>query len=534
MLIAKGVFQKFGLNDTEIRDWFNGPAFLTWSRGQNEYGNKIAGPLPRSWMKSQWALQKQILARYRSLGIVGELPAFQGNVPIAMKTIHADANITKSGDTGWMTSTDPLFAKIADVWMETLIEDFGTDHWYQLDGYFNGGTAPWMELPTPGQATALEPPRAPLPACAWSAELNGSYLKDCPSAGCTHFSTLHAAQVACIADATCGGVTSAARGAAPWQLRRGTEALRSPTAEASYAITNVAACRPADPGPDGPGDALWATRGAAAYMGVNRTDPDAIWSFQGWAFVGWSGEEKASWLKGFTEAVPAGKFVVIDMSTNGDGEWKKWNDAAFWNAEFIWTTLHDFGGTDGLKGNLTRINEIPFPALPAEAAKPTGVVGTGFTPEGIDQNPAYVTRPTPIARARALRRLAAACSKLRATVVVLLRFTHPLLHVRTQVLRIHARRQLPARARERHFGAHRCTLAPALRPRRSGAYRDRGVEPPRRVRLLPGCLCAGRNRSAAFARLLVRLYEPLHTGREALPDVERVGQAHRGGGASVA
>lgn len=24
-----------------------------------------------------------------------------------------------------------------------FIEDFGTDHWYQMDGYFDGGTAPW-------------------------------------------------------------------------------------------------------------------------------------------------------------------------------------------------------------------------------------------------------------------------------------------------------------------------------------------------------------------------------------------------------
>lgn len=82
------------------------PALLTWSRGQNEYGAGISGdvsflpvvwlpahwshdcivmggllitapsvqygdvavctgPLPRSWMKNQWNLQKQILGRYR-------------------------------------------------------------------------------------------------------------------------------------------------------------------------------------------------------------------------------------------------------------------------------------------------------------------------------------------------------------------------------------------------------------------------------------------------------------------------------------
>lgn len=69
------VFQQFGLSDEEIRGWFNGPAFLTWSRGQNEYGAGIAGPLPRSWMRAQWGLQRQILARARSLGMVGQLPA---------------------------------------------------------------------------------------------------------------------------------------------------------------------------------------------------------------------------------------------------------------------------------------------------------------------------------------------------------------------------------------------------------------------------------------------------------------------------
>ena len=127
------VFTQFNLTDDEIRSWFNGPAFLTWSRGQNEYGNNIAGPLPRSWMRDQWAMQKLILARQRSLGIVGQLPAFQGNVPWALAALQRDSNMTQQGDTGWMSSLDPLFGKIADVWMATLCADFGcTDHWYQV------------------------------------------------------------------------------------------------------------------------------------------------------------------------------------------------------------------------------------------------------------------------------------------------------------------------------------------------------------------------------------------------------------------
>ena len=103
------VFQQLGLDDVTIRTWFNGPAFLTWSRGQNEYGNNICGPLPRSWMKAQWELQRSILARMRSLAIVGELPGFQGNVPYALATLHNDKNITQQGATGWMVRCWSVF-----------------------------------------------------------------------------------------------------------------------------------------------------------------------------------------------------------------------------------------------------------------------------------------------------------------------------------------------------------------------------------------------------------------------------------------
>ena len=37
--------------------------------------------LPRSWMQAQHTLQKKILKQTRALGIIGVLPAFQGNMP---------------------------------------------------------------------------------------------------------------------------------------------------------------------------------------------------------------------------------------------------------------------------------------------------------------------------------------------------------------------------------------------------------------------------------------------------------------------
>ena len=141
------VFQKFGLNDTTIRSWFNGPALLTWSRGQNEKAGRgqTGGPLPRSWMKQQWSMQKQILGRSRSLGMTAQLPGFQGNVPIELPLPNGSKIWNVNNFTGWLGSTDPLFAQIADEWMTTLIADFGTDHVYQMDGYFGLGQAPWMD-----------------------------------------------------------------------------------------------------------------------------------------------------------------------------------------------------------------------------------------------------------------------------------------------------------------------------------------------------------------------------------------------------
>ena len=300
------VFSQFGLNDTEIRLWFNGPALLTWSRGQNEYGSGIAGPLPRSFMQRQHALQRDIiLPQARALGIVGQLPGFQGNAPIALKARLADDNMTDNGlGTAWIDALDPVFGEIADVWMAQLVQDFGTDHWYQVDGYFNGDTA-------------------------------------------------------------------------PWRRRR----LREADKERA---TRVAP--PADP--------AWAARGRAVYTALNRTDPDAIWSYQGWAINGWDNDPgKVAGFRGFVDSAPPGKFSIVDMSYDGRGQWRDWDvdgdGGAFFGANFIWTSLHDFGGTDSLRGNLTRANEIPFSAMGSSHAGKANVWGTGFTPEGIDQNPAF-------------------------------------------------------------------------------------------------------------------------------------------------
>mmetsp|Transcript_81842 Transcript_81842/g.253998 ORF Transcript_81842/g.253998 Transcript_81842/m.253998 type:complete len:873 (-) Transcript_81842:104-2722(-) len=156
--VYRKVYSSFGINSTVFAAWSNGPAHLTWSRGQSMHG--VGGPLPQSWMEEQWVLQRRILRRMRDLGITPVLPAFQGNVPPLLAELHPAANITVQkahwggGRAAWLDATDPLFQAIGDRFMQQVIADFGvdtdgdgvgdaTEHWYEADGYFAAGDPPW-------------------------------------------------------------------------------------------------------------------------------------------------------------------------------------------------------------------------------------------------------------------------------------------------------------------------------------------------------------------------------------------------------
>ena len=398
------VLSALGVADLDIRNWTNGPAFLTWSRGQNGHGNGIAGPLPRSFMQSQWALQRQILARYRELGIKGHLPGFQGNAPWALAVAQNDtANATRAGDTAWVDGRDPLFTRIADAWAAAVAADFGLDDGgsvWQMDAFFGNGTS-WGDASPPSGASSagsddLQYNRAlTAPACVWSPPIAKSYLAGCPNgpSPCPSFPLLAAAQEACASLAfgtNCGGVTVRASGLV--ELRAATAPKPSPDDETSFLIENALQCRVLPPDP------VWAARGRAAFGSVQRVDQNASWVYQGWALkVANTGltppsPEALARLRGLASGAPPGLFVILDMETNGAGQWREW--AGAWGLPFIWTSLHTFGGSISIKGNLSLVADIPFAApplapAPAGADPRTQVVGVGYTPEGLDQNPAY-------------------------------------------------------------------------------------------------------------------------------------------------
>ena len=87
----------------------------------------------------------------------------------------------------------------------------------------------------------------------------------------------------------------------------------------------------------------------------------AMWLYQGWAIRGWNNAEGASRLKALYDVVPHGQWVVSDMDV--DGIWRYFGNYSFFGSPFIWTTLHDFGGNDGLKGDMTKLAGMPGDAL---------------------------------------------------------------------------------------------------------------------------------------------------------------------------
>ncbi len=133
------VWKEFGMTDEEIRSYFSGPAHLPWHRMANLDG--FGGPLPMSWLEGQKALQQQIVAREREFNMTPVLPAFAGHVPKRFAEMHPEADIQQLSawcgfePTYFLNSSDPLFAKIQQSFMQKEIALFSTDHIYGVDPF---------------------------------------------------------------------------------------------------------------------------------------------------------------------------------------------------------------------------------------------------------------------------------------------------------------------------------------------------------------------------------------------------------------
>uniref|UniRef100_A0A182N3L1 Alpha-N-acetylglucosaminidase n=1 Tax=Anopheles dirus TaxID=7168 RepID=A0A182N3L1_9DIPT len=119
---------------------------------------------------------------------------------------------------------------------------------------------------------------------------------------------------------------------------------------------------------------------SAIYSTMTRVDPDAIWLLQGWMFVKnpfWSDRS----IRSFLSAVPIGRMLVLDLQSEQYPQYGR--TASYAGQPFIWCMLSNFGGTLGMLGSVELVHRG------IRETRSNGsytMLGTGITPEGINQN----------------------------------------------------------------------------------------------------------------------------------------------------
>ncbi len=136
------VWRDLGMSDEQIRAYFTGASYLGWHRMTNI--DRWHGPLPQSWLDAQEELQKKIVARERELGIKPILTSFTGHVPRDLKSLYPEADITKLNawagfeeeyHSWYLHPSDPLFAKVQDMFLARQQEKYGECDVYGIDPF---------------------------------------------------------------------------------------------------------------------------------------------------------------------------------------------------------------------------------------------------------------------------------------------------------------------------------------------------------------------------------------------------------------
>jgi hypothetical protein len=111
-------------------------------------------------------------------------------------------------------------------------------------------------------------------------------------------------------------------------------------------------------------------------------DSQAIWLMQGWLFFSSRSFWQPAQVRAYLGGVANESMWILDLYGASNPVWE--STEAFYGKPFIFCTLLNFGGQQGLTGN------IPQMATGLAAASSKGAIGVGLTMEGIWQNyPAF-------------------------------------------------------------------------------------------------------------------------------------------------
>lgn len=123
--------------------------------------------------------------------------------------------------------------------------------------------------------------------------------------------------------------------------------------------------------------------GKSVYESIRQADPEGTWVMQGWLFYNARDYWSVPRVNALVSEVPKGKMIVLDLATSEYPVWK--NQPAVREGGWIYNTLHNYGQSTGLYGNLKYFAEHAMGDLTnPEHGK---MLGMGLTMEGIDQNP---------------------------------------------------------------------------------------------------------------------------------------------------
>ena len=133
------VFEKIGLREAEILDYFSGPAHFPWNRMGNIGG--WDGPPPVSFFNKQIALNHKMLDRMSELEMHPIIHAFAGFVPNGISRIYPEEKIRELGWGGFkdkvhiLSPESDLFVKIGKMYIEEWEKEFGKGEFYLADSF---------------------------------------------------------------------------------------------------------------------------------------------------------------------------------------------------------------------------------------------------------------------------------------------------------------------------------------------------------------------------------------------------------------
>ncbi|TKA82717.1 hypothetical protein B0A55_01289 [Friedmanniomyces simplex] len=114
---------------------------------------------------------------------------------------------------------------------------------------------------------------------------------------------------------------------------------------------------------------------------LKAADPNAIWMLQGWLFYSsatfWTNDRIEAYLGG----VENSDMIILDLFSESQPQWQRTN--SYYGKPWIWCELHDYGGNQGLYGQVENVTINPIEAL---ANATSTMVGMGLTMEGQEGN----------------------------------------------------------------------------------------------------------------------------------------------------